>query len=59
MVWDINPGRGGSVTGGARQVVACMIDWREANRVLTMQASCRPEATWVFRAPRLWEHATT
>ena len=25
-------------------------DWREADMVLTIQASCRPEDTWVFKA---------
>ena len=25
-------------------------DWREADMVLTIQANCRPEDTWVFKA---------
>ena len=46
---SINPGRGGGATGGARLVVGSMTGGKRTG-VPAIQASCRPEDTWVFKA---------
>ena len=47
QIKNINPGRGSNALGGGQ------CDWREANKVLTIQASCKPEDNMIvaFKFP--------